>query len=190
MPDPFVMRDMEAATDRLKRAVERGERVAIFGDYDVDGACSAALLSEYLVACGCETIVHIPDRVTEGYGPNVEAITSFAAQGREARRHGRLRRGQPRALRACAPPRPRRDRVRSPSGAGDAAAGARARRSQPAGRSLRPRLSLRRGRRLHGAASRSTARCARAASSAAGSRRISSPRSISSRSRRSPTSCR
>src|SRR5208337_1775689 len=47
MPDPFVMRDMEAATERLARAVERGERVAIFGDYDVDGACSAALLSEY-----------------------------------------------------------------------------------------------------------------------------------------------
>ena len=81
MPDPFVMRDMEAATERLKRAVERGERVAIFGDYDVDGACSAALLSEYLAACGCETIIHIPDRVTEGYGPNVEAITGFAAKG-------------------------------------------------------------------------------------------------------------
>ncbi len=81
MPDPFVMRDMEAATERLVRAVEQGERVAIFGDYDVDGACSAALLSEYLVACGAETIVHIPDRVTEGYGPNVEAIESFAARG-------------------------------------------------------------------------------------------------------------
>ena len=81
MPDPFVMRDMEAATARLRRAVERGERVAIFGDYDVDGACSAALLSEYLAACGCETIVHIPDRVTEGYGPNAEAIAAFAAKG-------------------------------------------------------------------------------------------------------------
>jgi single-stranded-DNA-specific exonuclease len=81
MPDPFVMRDMEPATERLKRAVERGERVAIFGDYDVDGACSAALLSETLVACGCQTIIHIPDRVTEGYGPNVEAITGFAARG-------------------------------------------------------------------------------------------------------------
>ena len=81
MPDPFVMRDMEPATERLKRAVERGERVAIFGDYDVDGACSAALLSETLIACGCETIIHIPDRVTEGYGPNVEAITGFAAKG-------------------------------------------------------------------------------------------------------------
>jgi single-stranded-DNA-specific exonuclease len=81
MPDPFVMRDMEAATGRLKLAVERGERIAIFGDYDVDGACSAALLSEYLTACGIETIVHIPDRVSEGYGPNAEAIAAFAAKG-------------------------------------------------------------------------------------------------------------
>jgi single-stranded-DNA-specific exonuclease len=81
MPDPFCLRDMEAATDRLQRAVEQGERVAIFGDYDVDGACSAALLSEYLTACGCETIVHIPDRVTEGYGPSAQAIEDFAAKG-------------------------------------------------------------------------------------------------------------
>jgi single-stranded-DNA-specific exonuclease len=81
MPDPFVMRDMEAATERLTRAVRSGERVAIFGDYDVDGACSAALLGEYLRGCGLETIVHIPDRVSEGYGPNVEAIEAFAARG-------------------------------------------------------------------------------------------------------------
>ena len=81
MPDPFCLRDMEAATERLRRAVMARERVAIFGDYDVDGACSAAILSEYLNACGLQTIVHIPDRVTEGYGPNVEAIHDFAAQG-------------------------------------------------------------------------------------------------------------
>ena len=81
MPDPFVLRDMETATERLARAVRRGERVAIFGDYDVDGACSAALIGEYLAACGVETIVHIPDRVTEGYGPNAEAIQNFAARG-------------------------------------------------------------------------------------------------------------
>ena len=72
---------MAAATERLKRAVMAHEKVAIFGDYDVDGACSAALLSEYLNACGLETIVHIPDRVTEGYGPNVEAIQGFASRG-------------------------------------------------------------------------------------------------------------
>ena len=51
--------------------------MAIFGDYDVDGAASAALLSEYLQACGCETLIHIPDRVIEGYGPNVEAMTAL-----------------------------------------------------------------------------------------------------------------
>ena len=81
MPDPFVLRDMEAATARLVQAVRRGERVAIFGDYDVDGATSAALIAQYLGDCGCSTIVHIPDRVTEGYGPNVEAMRAFAAQG-------------------------------------------------------------------------------------------------------------
>jgi single-stranded-DNA-specific exonuclease len=81
MPDPFCLRDMEAATERLRLAVMAHEKVAIFGDYDVDGACSAALMSEYLNACGLETIVHIPDRVTEGYGPNVEAIQDFASRG-------------------------------------------------------------------------------------------------------------
>ena len=81
MPDPFVLRDMEAAVVRLACAVRRGERIAIFGDYDVDGACSAALVSEFLAACGLDTIVHIPDRVTEGYGPNAEAIAGFAARG-------------------------------------------------------------------------------------------------------------
>jgi single-stranded-DNA-specific exonuclease len=81
MPDPFSLRDMAAATERLERAVLAHEKVAIFGDYDVDGACSAALLSEYLTGCGLQTIVHIPDRVTEGYGPNIEAIQDFAARG-------------------------------------------------------------------------------------------------------------
>jgi single-stranded-DNA-specific exonuclease len=81
MPDPFTLRDMEAATRRLAEAAIGKEKVAIFGDYDVDGATSAALLAEYLQACGCETIVHIPDRVFEGYGPNVAAINAFAAAG-------------------------------------------------------------------------------------------------------------
>jgi single-stranded-DNA-specific exonuclease len=81
MPDPFSLGDMEAATARLRRAAERRERVAIFGDYDVDGACAAALLSEYLTARGCETLIHIPDRVTEGYGPNVEAMAGFKSAG-------------------------------------------------------------------------------------------------------------
>jgi single-stranded-DNA-specific exonuclease len=81
MPDPFTMRDMEPAVARLVAAVRGRERVAIFGDYDVDGATSAALLAQFLDDCGCETIIHIPDRVTEGYGPNVEAMRAFAARG-------------------------------------------------------------------------------------------------------------
>jgi single-stranded-DNA-specific exonuclease len=81
LPDPRVLTDMEAATDRLARAVERRETVAIFGDYDVDGACSAALLAEYLRACGVPYLIHIPDRITEGYGPNKEAIRALRQQG-------------------------------------------------------------------------------------------------------------
>lgn len=81
MPDPFTLRDMEPAVARLAHAVQRGEKIAIFGDYDVDGATSAALLAQFLNDCGCETIVHIPDRVIEGYGPNSEAIRAFSAKG-------------------------------------------------------------------------------------------------------------
>ena len=81
MPDPLQLVDMATATDRLARALRAREKVAIFGDYDVDGACAAALLSEYLAALGCETLVRIPDRVTEGYGPSVEAMRDFHAAG-------------------------------------------------------------------------------------------------------------
>ena len=81
MPDPHVLTDMEAAASRLADAVLRNEKVAIFGDYDVDGACSAALLAEYLRACGLEYAIHIPDRITEGYGPNVDAIRALKQQG-------------------------------------------------------------------------------------------------------------
>jgi single-stranded-DNA-specific exonuclease len=81
MPDPHTLTDMEAAAARLADAVERRETVAIFGDYDVDGACSAALLAEYLAGCGLPYIIHIPDRITEGYGPNVEAIRALKARG-------------------------------------------------------------------------------------------------------------
>ena len=81
MPDPHVLRDMEAAATRLADAVARRETVAIFGDYDVDGACSAALLADYLRACGLAVHVHVPDRVTEGYGPNAAAIRTLAGKG-------------------------------------------------------------------------------------------------------------
>ena len=81
MPDPYVLTDMEAAASRLADAVMRKEKVAIFGDYDVDGACSASLLAEYLRACGVSYAIHIPDRITEGYGPNVDAIRALREQG-------------------------------------------------------------------------------------------------------------
>ncbi len=81
MPDPHKLTDMEAAASRLADAVLRTEKVAIFGDYDVDGACSAALLAEYLRACGLDYAIHIPDRITEGYGPNVDAIRALKQQG-------------------------------------------------------------------------------------------------------------
>jgi single-stranded-DNA-specific exonuclease len=81
MPDPSTLTDMDAAAARLADAVARGERVAIFGDYDVDGATAAAVLCRVLRACGLDPIVHIPDRIFEGYGPNVDAIRSFAERG-------------------------------------------------------------------------------------------------------------
>ena len=81
LPDPDVLTDMAAAAARLADAVQRRERVAIFGDYDVDGACSAALLAEMLRGLDCPFAIHIPDRITEGYGPNVEAIRRLAQEG-------------------------------------------------------------------------------------------------------------
>jgi single-stranded-DNA-specific exonuclease len=81
MPDPHVLRDMQPAAARLADAVTRRERIAILGDYDVDGATSAALLGRFLLHCGISPIIHIPDRLFEGYGPNAEAIRALAKQG-------------------------------------------------------------------------------------------------------------
>jgi single-stranded-DNA-specific exonuclease len=81
MPDPHVITAMEAAALRLADAVTRGEQIAIFGDYDVDGATASALLARFLRAGGLDPIVYIPDRIFEGYGPNIEAIRALAARG-------------------------------------------------------------------------------------------------------------
>ena len=82
LPNPASLQDMTQAVARLARALTSGEQVAVFGDYDVDGACSAALLIDYFRAAGgLEPLLHIPDRIFEGYGPNVEAIQQLAAQG-------------------------------------------------------------------------------------------------------------
>jgi len=74
MPDPASLRDMDRAASRLAEAIGAGERIAIFGDYDVDGAASAALLNRFLAAHGCDPVIYIPDRLTEGYGPSVAAF--------------------------------------------------------------------------------------------------------------------
>src|SRR5215472_16000889 len=81
MPDPLVLTAMKEAAERIADAAMRGECVTIFGDYDVDGATSAALLARFLRQCGIEPIVYIPDRLFEGYGPNVEAVGALAECG-------------------------------------------------------------------------------------------------------------
>ena len=81
LPDPFTVTDMEAAAKRIADAAVGGEKVAIFGDYDVDGATSAALLAWHLRHCGLDPLIHIPDRIFEGYGPNTEAVRALGAKG-------------------------------------------------------------------------------------------------------------
>ena len=81
MPDPNVLTAMPEAATRIADAMTRGESIAIFGDYDVDGATSAAVLARFLRQGGVEPIIHIPDRLFEGYGPNVEAVRALAERG-------------------------------------------------------------------------------------------------------------
>lgn len=81
MPDPSLFRDMDAAADRLAHAVVAGERVTIFGDYDVDGATSAALLIRLLRELGLEAGYYIPDRLLEGYGPSGDALLKLKLEG-------------------------------------------------------------------------------------------------------------
>src|SRR5688572_10781252 len=81
MPDPDTLTDMAKAASRIADAIERREQIAIFGDYDVDGPTSAAVLAKFLRQAGSEPLIHIPDRIFEGYGPNSEAIRTLAAKG-------------------------------------------------------------------------------------------------------------
>jgi len=81
MPDPHVLTAMKEAAERIADAAIRSESVAIFGDYDVDGATSAALLARFLRQCGIEPLIHIPDRLFEGYGPNTEAVRALVERG-------------------------------------------------------------------------------------------------------------
>jgi single-stranded-DNA-specific exonuclease len=81
MPDPATMADMAPAASRLAHAVRQSETVAVFGDYDVDGACSTAILTLFLRGFGCPVIPYVPDRLAEGYGPNGPALLRLAGQG-------------------------------------------------------------------------------------------------------------
>ena len=82
LPDPSNFRDMDAAVERVGGAIERGEKIAIFGDYDVDGATSAALLSRFLHAAGAQPVrLYVPDRGIEGYGPNAPALLKLKSEG-------------------------------------------------------------------------------------------------------------
>lgn len=80
MPDPYVLKDMQRAAERMTKAIIDGEKVAIIGDYDVDGATSTSELVRFLRAVGIEPIVHIPTR-EEGYGPSDVAFAEFKAFG-------------------------------------------------------------------------------------------------------------
>ncbi len=81
MPDPSVMRDMDAAASVIADAVLRGDKIAIYGDYDVDGITSTAVFVKYLRALGCDVIWHLPTREGEGYGLNIRAVDDIAAAG-------------------------------------------------------------------------------------------------------------
>ena len=81
LPDPLVLAEMDQAVARVKRALETGERIAVFGDYDVDGSTSTALMANFLTALGAPPRIYIPDRMTEGYGPSAPAMQTLKAEG-------------------------------------------------------------------------------------------------------------
>lgn len=81
LPEPYRIAHMESAVSRFADAIIRKERVAVFGDYDVDGACATALLVKYLRALGADPLLYIPDRIREGYGPSESAVRLLRADG-------------------------------------------------------------------------------------------------------------
>jgi len=81
MPDPFLLTDMALAAGRVGLAMTRGERIAVFGDYDVDGVTATCLLTDFLRSCGCDCVPYIPGRLEEGYGLNAIAIRQLHSQG-------------------------------------------------------------------------------------------------------------
>ncbi|MGO4623771.1 single-stranded-DNA-specific exonuclease RecJ [Ensifer sp. 2YAB10] len=81
MPDPDTLTDCRKASDRLEQAIKRREKVVVFGDYDVDGAASSALMARFLRHFGIDAEIYIPDRIFEGYGPNPAAIEQLIDNG-------------------------------------------------------------------------------------------------------------
>ncbi len=80
MPNPSSLADMDQAADRLAKAVKDGERIALFGDYDVDGGASVAVMQRWLQMLGHSATLYIPDRIDEGYGPNIPAMEKLAGR--------------------------------------------------------------------------------------------------------------
>ena len=100
LPDPSHLLDMDAAVARLVRAVREGRNDRVFGDYDVDGATSAALLTRFFAAVGARSRIYVPDRLREGYGPErPSAAQALRARASQRRRHRRLRHDRPSAAR-------------------------------------------------------------------------------------------
>jgi single-stranded-DNA-specific exonuclease len=81
LPEPLSLKDMDRAIARAREALDCNEQIAVFGDYDVDGSCSAALMSEFFTAIGRPPRIYIPDRMTEGYGPNAPAFLKLKEEG-------------------------------------------------------------------------------------------------------------
>jgi single-stranded-DNA-specific exonuclease len=81
LQDPFLMKDMDRATDRILQALRNREKITVYGDYDVDGITACALLVDFLCSLGAQASYYIPHRLKEGYGLNAEAVKNLAAQG-------------------------------------------------------------------------------------------------------------
>lgn len=81
MPDPFVLRDMDRAVSVISDAICAGDKIAIYGDYDVDGITATAIFVKYLTTLGCDVSWHLPTREGEGYGLNINAIEKIAESG-------------------------------------------------------------------------------------------------------------
>ena len=83
LPNPSILKDMDKAAERIADAVITGQKLAVFGDYDVDGATSTALLKRFFKMIGHDIRVYIPDRIDEGYGPNIGAFQTLKDEGAE-----------------------------------------------------------------------------------------------------------